>query len=60
MLNLSNASISKMTNGVYSNLENLLEKTKTEIHKKLKDLKASAIKVQLEGKLKTPQKIFES
>ena len=49
MLNLSNASISKMTNDVYSNLENLLEKTKTEIHKKLKDLKIMKIKEMLSG-----------
>jgi hypothetical protein len=40
-----------MPNEVYSNIENFLEKTKTEIHKKLKDQKASSIKVQLEGKL---------
>lgn len=32
-----------------SDIENILERTKTEIHQKLTDVDASAIKVQLEG-----------
>ena len=32
-----------------SEIGNILEKTKQEIHRKLNDLKAAAIKVQLEG-----------
>ena len=44
-----NSSIEKLDS--YASLENILEKTKSEISKKLKDLKAAAIKVQLEGKI---------
>ena len=38
--------------GKYSDLGSLIERTKTEIHKKLKDLKTAEIKVQLEVEYK--------
>lgn len=46
--------LKKSNSNQLSSLENILERTKSEINKKLKDLKAAAIKVQLEVEYKNP------
>ena len=52
---MSNNNITnKSTYSQISSLENILEKTKTEIYKKLNDLKAAVIKVQLEVEYNNP------
>jgi hypothetical protein len=57
-LNTNTAAPHKSTFSQISSLEDILEKTKTEIYKKLNDLKAAAIKVQFEVESDRPV-VFE-